>query len=61
MKKGHFTKINCFIKKDPKLEALLKLNVPDIDPDIRRSQIAKLSKIFKGRERIGEDEENTFN
>ena len=42
--RNYLSKINYFPKKDPELEALLKqIDVPDINPDIRRSQIAKLS------------------
>lgn len=41
----HFTKANLFPKKDPELETLLKqIDAPAIDPDIRRNQIAKLSR-----------------
>ena len=38
-------------KKDPELEALLKqIDVPDINPDIRKNQIAKLSQEVQGME-----------
>lgn len=37
-------KASRFAKKDPELETLLKqIDVPDIDPEIRRNQIVKLS------------------
>ena len=44
MKHRHFKKTDYSAKQDPELEALLKqIDVPDIDPNIRRNQIAKLS------------------
>ena len=42
--RNHLSKIDRYPKKDPELEALLKqIDVPDIDPEIRRKQIARLS------------------
>ena len=47
----NITKAGRFPRKDSELETLLKqINTPDIDPDIRRNQIAKLSRDIQDME-----------